>query len=224
MGHAFLVHHKPHHSHTLYLTPHTFMVPGWPQRHLSLQHLLCCFLSFSSFPDSQMLLVKCFFILLQNSPVKNWLNFPGKMNGLQSSVSLRKGSSPSEQSLPVLLYFIKPGPEGRRGLCCHTCAHLKSSFYEHFCNLSSSCNCFSDVTGLIPLTWSIHLEWITRFDFSVFSPHISISPISLFNNLPERCQAIDSNCHQDRLQVFDKFDNLPYFLLIYFDPFLKMEV
>lgn len=105
-------------------------------------------------------------------------------------------------------------PEGRRGLCCHTCAHLKSSFYEHFCNLSSSCNCFSDVTGLIPLTWSIHLEWITRFDFSVFSPHISISPISLFNNLPERCQAIPTVTRTDFKYLTSLITSLIFYLFI----------
>lgn len=107
MGHTFLVHHKPHHSHTLYLTPHTFMLPGWPQRHLSLQHRLCCFLSFSSFPDSQILLVKCFFILLQNSPVKNWL-FSWENEWLVELGLNLEGFIVSEHSLPVLLHFIKP--------------------------------------------------------------------------------------------------------------------
>lgn len=121
-GHSLLVHHKPHRSHTLYLAPHAFMLPGWPRRHLSLQHLLCCFLSFSSSPDSQMLLVKCFFILLQNSPVKNGLSFPGKMNGLWSSVSLWKDSWPQSTSFQYCCISLNQNseghfPDGRRGLC-----------------------------------------------------------------------------------------------------------
>lgn len=55
---------------TLCLTLCIFTLPGWPQRCLSLQHLLCCFLFFFLF--FSLLIVRCFFILFQNGPVKNW--------------------------------------------------------------------------------------------------------------------------------------------------------
>lgn len=61
-------------------------------------------------------------------------------------------------------------------------SHLHIPHVWYFVNYwSSSFSFLSHVIGLIPLTWSTHLAWITLFYSTVFL-HSSISPVSLFNN------------------------------------------
>ena len=193
---------------TLCLTLHIFVLPEWPQKHFEFATpaiSFSFFLFFSS--DGQML----FHLISKWSSGElaqfSWeiwmaLEFSLILEGFNSSREV-----PPSISLFHLTRILKDASLKTGDPCLEEplWSHLhipRLIFCERFCYWSSSFSFLSHVTGLIPLTWSTHSEWITLF-YSTFFLHSSISPISLFNNEFAREMPGDSNCHQTYLTIFD---------------------
>lgn len=86
---------------TLCATLHAFVLPEWPQRHLSSQHLLGYFLFLS--PDSQM-----FFQLVSKWSSEELDQFYWEIWMPLELSWLWKDSTPPEKSFPGFLYLTKP--------------------------------------------------------------------------------------------------------------------
>lgn len=128
------------------------------------------------------------------------LIFLRNVNGSLSSIRLWKDSTPSEKSIPTLLYFIKPEPPGML-LWGKENPYLEKLLLSHLvvpqvCNLSSSFNSFSRVIGVLPFNLIYSLSMNHLFYLPLFL-HSFTFPISLFSNSFAKEMPDDSNRHED---------------------------
>lgn len=167
-----LVHTNPTTSHPLCLTVHTFMLPGMPQRHLSLHCLLPCFQP-NAFPSY--------------SKMVQWrigLTFLGNMNDSLSSIQLWKDSTPSEKSLLKLIHFIEPKHLGMF-LWGKETPSGEASVAPPVCTSGRLCKLIIEFFTTSSLLLFLHLLSslrVTTLFYLSGSLCIFVSPISLFSN------------------------------------------